>query len=510
MFFKRVFLTAATFAAAFVLLSAELPQKAFVDIFADADYQTEQSDTQDDTQTEIMFDAAGGKCEVGSLFAECGEPLGELPLPVKNGFIFEGWFDEYGVRYDETSICPQCGTLLLTAEWTPITCQLRFDPCGGSVTSRQKSYTAGKKLGALPVARKNGYTFKGWYTSKKGGTRVSYSTILKDVKDRTFYAHYAKPSFATLRYSFANSFEDFGYKFDYTIPFNTYDIMFDRDYALYIYDEIGRDGWQGNCFGMSATSAFLNTGKLKVQSFNKKEYFIKELSLDDEYPMLGMDVRQFIECMQVAQYSPLIQQKYNDNFDEFSKLVTEVKKCADGSGKPVVVALLGDQGGHAVLAYKWKKISAEKERIYIYDCNYPKDSNAYITLYKRNGKYITCGYEMFSDLTFFKFSDIWKVWNERDDVVSSALISTNAASAELYSADGTLCARIDDSQVVSDDEEIFGASLVDVTADKTLIFLPAGDYTLVTDDKNADAQMYCNGDILTAEQSGGTFVFDAY
>lgn len=436
------------------------------------------------SECDIFLDPAGGTFPTGgtnieSIKAVPGQPFGELVLPVREGYDFLGWFDELGGLVTPETICPNKRTMFFTAGWTLKKVTLTFDPCGGTVTSRTKNYASGK-VGALPTARRSGYTFKGWYTRKNGGTRISYETVLKDVKDRTFYAHYAKPTFSTLRFDFSNSYKDFGYKKDFVIPYSTYEEMFGSEYADFVYDEIGRDGWEGNCFGMSAASAFLNTGKQKVQSFNKKEYFIKDLTLGDYSASAEMDVRTFIECLQVAQYSPLIQEKYYDNLNDLSLLVKNVKKCAQGKGQPVVVALMSDYLGHAVVAYKWKKVSDKEERIYVYDCNYPKDSDVYITLYKKNGKYVSSEYEFFEDLTFFDFSDIWKVWKERGTPVDVSLIASGEKNAKIYSADGKLCAKIENGELFSESGGFYTLKKIDGKAVDGVYIAPKGEYTVKT------------------------------
>jgi uncharacterized repeat protein (TIGR02543 family) len=51
----------------------------------------------------------------------------------------------------------------------------------------------GKKIGKLPTTPKRvGYTFKGWYTKKIGGTKISKNTIIK--KNTIYYAQWIKRS----------------------------------------------------------------------------------------------------------------------------------------------------------------------------------------------------------------------------------------------------------------------------------------------------------------------------
>lgn len=48
----------------------------------------------------------------------------------------------------------------------------------------------GKKYGKLPTPSRKGYTFQGWYTSEKNGTKVKSTTVVTDTENRTLYAHW--------------------------------------------------------------------------------------------------------------------------------------------------------------------------------------------------------------------------------------------------------------------------------------------------------------------------------
>jgi uncharacterized repeat protein (TIGR02543 family) len=46
--------------------------------------------------------------------------------------------------------------------------------------------------GKLPKPKRTGYIFKGWYTKKTGGKKVSASTLYRITKNLTLYAHWKK------------------------------------------------------------------------------------------------------------------------------------------------------------------------------------------------------------------------------------------------------------------------------------------------------------------------------
>jgi uncharacterized repeat protein (TIGR02543 family) len=58
-----------------------------------------------------------------------------------------------------------------------------------SVT-RYKDVTKGKAVGKLAKASRKGYVFKGWYTEKKGGERVTSKTKYDRTRSLVVYAHW--------------------------------------------------------------------------------------------------------------------------------------------------------------------------------------------------------------------------------------------------------------------------------------------------------------------------------
>ena len=69
----------------------------------------------------------------------------------------------------------------------------KFNPNGGKVSKKSASFIIGKKYGTLPKPTRKGYTFKGWYTAKKGGTLVNAKSTVK--KSLTLYARWKKNTY---------------------------------------------------------------------------------------------------------------------------------------------------------------------------------------------------------------------------------------------------------------------------------------------------------------------------
>lgn len=67
-----------------------------------------------------------------------------------------------------------------------------FDSAGGKVTNKTRYRNAGQNVGTLPKATWSNHKFKGWYTKKSGGKKVTYKTKAPNKAKVTLYAHWKK------------------------------------------------------------------------------------------------------------------------------------------------------------------------------------------------------------------------------------------------------------------------------------------------------------------------------
>ncbi len=69
---------------------------------------------------------------------------------------------------------------------------LKFNANGGSVKTKSLYLTQNAKVGTLPKPTRLGYVFKGWYTAKSGGSKVTSTTKIKfSGGSKTLYARWA-------------------------------------------------------------------------------------------------------------------------------------------------------------------------------------------------------------------------------------------------------------------------------------------------------------------------------
>ena len=119
-----------------------------------------------------------------------------LPVPTKNGYKFEGWYDNAeftGVTVTEISAAAT-GDKTYYAKWVAEQYTITFNTDGGAfVETPISSYIYGTTA-TLPVPTKNGYKFEGWYDNVEfTGTAL---TEISDgaIGDKVFYAKWRKES----------------------------------------------------------------------------------------------------------------------------------------------------------------------------------------------------------------------------------------------------------------------------------------------------------------------------
>ncbi len=138
-----------------------------------------------------------------------GSAFGDLPAPTREGYIFESWntkADGTGTTVTSSSVVNATANYTIYAMWVKdttgvddpgepgVTYTLTYDSNGGSTCS-SKVANENEAWGTLCVPSYEGYTFRGWFTSKTNGTEVKSST--KAVGDITVYARWTENSTGT-------------------------------------------------------------------------------------------------------------------------------------------------------------------------------------------------------------------------------------------------------------------------------------------------------------------------
>ena len=125
-------------------------------------------------QYTVTFDSTGGSEVITkTIDVTYGEPLGDMPVPKRDGYVFLGWYDALvgGKCYGDsdgksTSPYDKDVSITLYAQWAEAPSRMvYFNTCGGTMTGPVEVL---HKLNT-PIAKpdnptKPGHTFNGWYT----------------------------------------------------------------------------------------------------------------------------------------------------------------------------------------------------------------------------------------------------------------------------------------------------------------------------------------------------------
>lgn len=116
-----------------------------------------------------------------------------FPTSVYNyGHKFLGWYTaQYGgslVTEDDIVTANKNHTLY--AHWEKVVSTLTFNANGGTTDTSSKQITYGENYGYLPTPSRDGYTFKGWFTSETGTTEITSTTQVDVTSNQTLFARW--------------------------------------------------------------------------------------------------------------------------------------------------------------------------------------------------------------------------------------------------------------------------------------------------------------------------------
>ncbi len=143
----------------------------------------------------VSLDPSGGECAVGTITAKVGAVYGTLPVPIRGGYTFMGWFTQEtaGIPVDAATVVTIREDHTLYARWSEFRgYTVTFDPSGGRLSAyrAEKKVYPGETYGELPTPYYDGYTFDGWFTEPQGGVRITEETPAVIHQDQTLYAQW--------------------------------------------------------------------------------------------------------------------------------------------------------------------------------------------------------------------------------------------------------------------------------------------------------------------------------
>lgn len=369
----------------------------------------------------VSFDAAGGTVSPTSQTVNYGEAYGDLPIPSRKSYRFDGWFtsNEGGAQITSGSLVDLSTDHTLYAHWTyvsTITYTVVYDANGGTGTpsSQIKEENASLTLSSLtpsksyiiqykaaggsvsPASKNISCTFSNWNTAIDGsGDSYAPGGTYTANTNTTLYAQWANVAAGTLATPAREGYEFVGWftaanggeQIDETTivsenitvyahwmdPYN----MGDETYSFDNYGD--SDSPYGHCFGMSMTSAGYHNGLLNIgmiggnantplYSFNDTQTVRQPICFYQQ--KFGWQV--FDAIIAGDSFDRSGQRNYNTASD-WQEVLNKVRNHSyDDTGllQIVVWELKGDGGGHAVNLLRYENVDGQ-DRIYAYDNNFP-------------------------------------------------------------------------------------------------------------------------------------------
>ena len=391
----------------------------------------------------VTFNPNGGTVTPTSKTYTGYTTYGSLPVPVKSGYAFGGWYRRYKGEDDRIEANKEILFYEHTvkARWEHI---VEFDANGGTVAHKTKKIIDEDKYGEMPVPERSGYTFDGWFKSLNGEDQVmEYDNINLTSSSELLYAHWSiKLPYSIDHWNFPNSSDYFGRSYYITDSDKKklYKNLSEKEVKLieeeYFSKPLFKDDspsgygepqkikprWTGSCHGMTLWSILVYAGEKEAGVINEKNKLSDYNSTDivqsginfyqaqtqlDNYVK---EARKFVVKHQDAQIEELERMLSSDVINTSTGvpvhiLIDYAEHYSKGDGK-----FIGG-GQHAIVGYSLKqgdftsdviesmksigRESAIKdtwkfsELIYIYDPNNP-DNVTGLYISKNTENYIWC------------------------------------------------------------------------------------------------------------------------
>ena len=145
----------------------------------------------------VTFDEDGGS-SVSDIVDYTIESTITFPSTGKAGYDFVNWqvtradgnWTNGATFNANTTTTDKYGNVTLTAQWDYHTYTVTLNPNGGEVSPTSIRVTYQSTYGSLPTPTRDGYVFKGWYTSETSGTQILSTTKYTSTQDTTIYAQW--------------------------------------------------------------------------------------------------------------------------------------------------------------------------------------------------------------------------------------------------------------------------------------------------------------------------------
>ena len=136
----------------------------------------------------LTLDAGEGTVDPATLTVTFDAAIGTLPVPQREGYTFEGWFDAEGKEVTAETVYTTTDNSTVTAKWTANKYTLTLD------NGEQIEVAYGQPIGTLPTPEREGYTFEGWFDAN--GNEVTAETVYTGDGTMTLTAKWSANGYA--------------------------------------------------------------------------------------------------------------------------------------------------------------------------------------------------------------------------------------------------------------------------------------------------------------------------
>lgn len=259
--------------------------------------------------------------------------------------------------------------------------------------------------------------------------------------------------------------------------------------------------WGGSCYGMSSTATMFQQSNedTLISDFNESARIPSELQLGDCHQTLDMTLHQYIEMMQILQYSQCIRHESYTNRTSpncLQILTQRVEEFHAGKAGPVIMHIWKNpklEGGHAIVPYRLERTDDSEDILHIYDPNKPLVTSYAYLQKDEQGNYLNWRFPM-SEYNVYSSSEtgaalsmttyeVYKTaWDNRGGPEVDNILSIKAGTA-VKNTEGELLVRVTDNGVESYRDDIYQISVTEGGANgEVMISLPAGQYVICQED----------------------------
>ncbi len=145
------------------------------------------------TNLTVSLDPCGGSSPIASMTVTSVSKYNGLPTATKEGYTFAGWYtaSSGGTKVEDGGTLVSISDHTLYAHWNANKYTVSFENNDGSGITSDKEVVYNSSYGELPIPKRTGYTFVGWFTeATDDGTQIKSNSKFTLADNQTLYAHW--------------------------------------------------------------------------------------------------------------------------------------------------------------------------------------------------------------------------------------------------------------------------------------------------------------------------------